>query len=73
MAPSPGSDGSFRYEIDVGDDEVEVGDEVVVMGAQGTETVSADEWAGWMETINYEVVCNFGPRLPRHYRRVDGS
>ncbi len=55
--------------VDVGDDPVAVGDEVVVMGSQGSEAVSAEEWAGWMDTINYEVVCNFGPRLPRHYRR----
>ncbi len=55
--------------IDVGSDDVEVGDEVVVMGTQGIDAVSAEEWAGWMDTINYEVVCNFGPRLPRHYRR----
>lgn len=55
--------------IDVGEDPVEVGDEVVVMGTQGRASVSADDWADWMDTINYEVVCNFGPRLPRHYRR----
>lgn len=55
--------------VDVGSDEVEVGDEVVVMGTQGLAAVTAEEWAGWMDTINYEVVCNFGPRLPRHYRR----
>ena len=58
--------------IDVGTDEIEVGDEVVVMGAQGLAAVTAEEWAGWMDTINYEVVCNFGPRLPRHYRRGCG-
>jgi alanine racemase len=56
--------------IDVGADEVDVGDEVVVMGAQGSDAVKAEEWAAWMDTINYEVVCNFGPRLPRHYRRA---
>ncbi|MDJ0922939.1 MAG: alanine racemase [Acidimicrobiia bacterium] len=58
--------------VDVGADPIEVGDEVVVMGAQGNEEVSADNWAEWMDTINYEVVCNFGPRLPRHYRRGCG-
>lgn len=55
--------------VDVGNDAIEVGDEVVVMGAQGLGQVSAEQWAEWMDTINYEVVCNFGPRLPRHYRR----
>jgi alanine racemase len=55
--------------VDVGSDPVEVGDEVVVMGHQGDSAVTADEWAQWMDTINYEVVCNFGPRLPRRYKR----
>ncbi len=58
--------------IDVGEDEVAVGDEVVVMGTQGLGSVTAEDWATWMDTINYEVVCNFGPRLPRHYRRGCG-
>lgn len=59
--------------VDVGNDPVEVGDEVVVMGRQGDVAVTAEQWAQWMDTINYEVVCNFGPRLPRHYKRgVDG-
>jgi alanine racemase len=58
--------------VDVGDDPVQVGDEVVVMGVQGNQEVSADQWAAWMDTINYEIVCNFGPRLPRRYRRGCG-
>ena len=55
--------------VDVGEDPVEVGDEVVVMGRQGAAEVSAERWADWIETINYEIVCNFGPRLPRQYRK----
>jgi alanine racemase len=55
--------------IDVGDDVVEVGDEVVFIGRQGDEEVTATEWADLLETINYEVVCQFGPRLPRRYLR----
>ena len=53
--------------IDVGDDPVEVGDEVVFIGIQGDEEVTATEWADLLSTINYEVVCQFGPRLPRRY------
>lgn len=36
------------------------GDEVVLMGRQQGEEITADEIAAWMETINYEVVCLFG-------------
>jgi alanine racemase len=49
------------------DDDVEVGDEVVLIGRQGDAQISADEWAGMLDTINYEVVCQIGPRMPRRY------
>lgn len=39
---------------------VNVGDEVVLMGPQGTDKITADDIAGWMDTINYEVLCLFG-------------
>ena len=53
--------------VDVGDDPVEVGDEVVLLGAQGAEAVTADQWAEHLDTISYEIVCQIGPRLPRRY------
>ena len=51
----------------VASDPVSVGDEVVFLGRQGTEEITAEEWADRLDTINYEVVCHFGPRLPRVY------
>lgn len=42
-----------------------VGDEVVLMGSQGGETVSADELAGKTGTISYEIFCNVSSRVPR--------
>jgi alanine racemase len=53
--------------VDCGDDDVAVGDEVVLIGAQGSERVTAQEWADRLGTIGYEVVCGIGPRVPRHY------
>jgi alanine racemase len=41
-------------------DRVEVGDEVVLLGEQGREKITADEIAGWLGTISYEVLCLFG-------------
>ena len=55
--------------VDVGDDEVAVGDDVVLIGSQGDEAITADEWAERLGTIAYEIVCGIGPRVPRHYRR----
>jgi alanine racemase len=44
---------------------VEVGDEVVVIGRQGEEFVSADEIAVVLDTLNYEVVTAISQRVPR--------
>jgi alanine racemase len=53
--------------VDVGSDPVAAGDEVVMLGRQGDEVITADEWADRLDTISYEIVCDFGPRLPRRY------
>lgn len=46
----------------------QVGDEVVLIGQQGTDAIWADEIARWTDTIPYEVLCGIGPRIPRIYR-----
>lgn len=51
--------------VDLGDDTVEVGDEVVLIGRQGDQEITAAEWAERLHTIPYEIVCNIGPRVPR--------
>ncbi len=38
---------------------------VVLLGTQGDETISADEWADRLGTISYEVLCGIGPRVTR--------
>ncbi|RMG15404.1 MAG: alanine racemase [Deltaproteobacteria bacterium] len=45
--------------------EVAVGEEVVLLGRQGEEEVSADELAGHAGTISYEILCAIGDRVPR--------
>jgi alanine racemase len=47
-------------------------DDVVLLGAQGGERISAEEVAAWAGTINYEVTTSLLPRLPRVYVR-DGE
>jgi alanine racemase len=52
--------------VDCGDDaSVQPGDEVVLLGRQGDEEITADDWAAMAGTISYEVVCGIGPRMPR--------
>ncbi|MDQ1446718.1 MAG: alanine racemase [Acidimicrobiaceae bacterium] len=53
--------------------DVAVGDDVVLIGRQGTEAITADEWAAALGTINYEVLCGIGPRVPRVYVGEDAA
>jgi alanine racemase len=49
------------------------GDEVVLMGDQGTEEISAVDIAQWGQTIPYEILCNFGLRVNRVYEPLPPS
>jgi alanine racemase len=46
---------------------VSVGDEVILMGKQGRERITADEIAEKTHSISYEVLCLVGRRVPRIY------
>jgi alanine racemase len=50
---------------------VSAGSEVVLMGKQGENQITAEELAKTENTINYEVVCNVGKRVPRVFIRND--
>ena len=47
--------------------DVKLGDEVVIMGRQGDEEISADDLAAINGTINYEITCCFDLRIPKVY------
>ncbi len=51
--------------VDCGTDDVRAGDEVVLIGRQGSAEITADEWAERLGTIVYEILCGIGPRVPR--------
>jgi alanine racemase len=52
--------------VDLGPDaEVEPGDEAVLVGSQGGETILAEELARRLGTINYEISCGISARVPR--------
>jgi alanine racemase len=46
---------------------VQMGDEVVIFGRQGNETLTVDEMASFLNTINYEIVSTITARVPRVY------
>jgi alanine racemase len=55
--------------VDCGPDaDVQAGDPVVLLGSQGDERITPDEWAARLGTISYEVVCAIGARVARRYR-----
>ena len=57
-----------QFMVDVTDiDDVKVNDEVVLMGRQGENEISADDIAAVLHTINYEVFCTLSKRVPRQY------
>jgi alanine racemase len=59
--------------VDCGDDHIEAGDEVVLIGRQGEEDVGAPELAGLAGTIPYEIVCGISERVPREYVESSSS
>jgi alanine racemase len=54
--------------VDVGDFKPKIGDEVVLIGKQGKQQVTAEELADLAGTISYEIVCGLGNRIPRIYK-----
>ncbi len=51
--------------------DVQVGDEVTLLGRDNGQMISAEEWAEWIGTIPYEVFCQISKRVPRIYRDSD--
>ncbi len=51
---------------DAGD--VRTGNEVTIIGRDGSASVTVEEWAGWLGTIPYEIFCAVSRRVPRFHR-----
>jgi alanine racemase len=54
---------------DVHGADVKVGDEAVLIGAQGRQRITTEELALLCGTIPYEIVCGLGSRIPRVYKK----
>ena len=53
--------------VNCGDADVRIGDHAILIGAQGSQSISANEVAAKLETIGYEIVCGISARVPRKY------
>ncbi len=68
LAPIVGRICMDQCMVDVTDiGEVKVGDEVILIGQQGNVKFDADDIAELLGTINYEIICMIGKRVPRVY------
>jgi alanine racemase len=57
-------------DIGAGNDEVAIGDEVIIFGPGGP---SAAEWGTWADTINYEIVTQLSARVQRFAKKNDAA
>lgn len=72
--PLAGSVTMDQIMVDCGPDgEVSVGDEVVLIGEQGGDRLTAWDWARVLGTIGYEVLTGIGPRVTRVYLDGEGD
>ncbi|MCE2705814.1 MAG: alanine racemase [Proteobacteria bacterium] len=53
--------------VDIGSNEAYVGDEVVLIGKQGTQNITLESVVNKCSTITYEILCSFNDRIPRVY------
>ncbi|GAA4606596.1 alanine racemase [Actinoallomurus liliacearum] len=56
-----------QFVIDVGDDEIHAGDQVILFGPGDRGEPTAQDWADLLGTISYEIVTRIGARVPRAY------
>ena len=57
-----------QFMVDVTDiKDVQINDEVVLIGKQGNKEITVDFIASILDTINYEVFCTLSKRVPRQY------
>jgi alanine racemase len=66
-APIVGAVNMDMINVDVSDVQVDTGDEVVIIGAQGDDRIAAREIAAAIGTNPYEVLCRVGARIERIY------
>ncbi len=56
-----------QFLVDCGESNVQPGDEVVLIGSQNGRKITAEDWAEYLGTIPYEIICGIESRIPRRY------
>jgi len=54
--------------LEIGNKEdIQVGEEAVLIGRQGEDEITIDEFAGWCGSVSYDIICGLGRRIKREY------
>lgn len=67
--PIAGSIAMDQLMVNAGKEDVDVGDEVVFIGSQGSQSITAWDIADTLGTVPYEVCCWVSARVPRVYKK----
>ncbi|WP_445548540.1 MULTISPECIES: alanine racemase [unclassified Frankia] len=62
-----------QFVVDVGDDPVQAGDQVILFGPGEHGEPTAQDWADALDTISYEIVTRIGARVPRIHLNASGG
>jgi len=65
--PQVGTVTMDRIMFDVGENKIEVGDKVIIIGNSKNEIITAIDWCNILKTIPYEITCGISKRVPRKY------
>lgn len=58
-----------QFMVDVTDlKDIKIGDRVILLGDDGNDRITMDEWSIWSDRLNYEIICNIGDRVTREYK-----
>jgi alanine racemase len=68
LYPQIGNISMDRSMFDIGNDNVKVGDKVVILGSHKKVKITAVDWAKMLNTLLYEIPLNISGRVPRIYK-----
>ena len=58
-----------RIMFDVNNDNIKIGDKIILIGKSKNVEITAMDWCKVLSTIPYEITCGIGKRVPRTYKR----
>jgi alanine racemase len=57
-----------RIMFDVNNDNIKIGDKIILIGKSKSQEITAMDWCKILNTIPYEITCGIGKRVPRIYK-----